>query len=144
MKKLVLIFLAILVVSSAQSQVRVENDSQQPVWVAIAYYESNSNFSGWVSTGWWKIIPGETKTCGGSFLKDGENTYYLHAHSEGYAMTWGDEINLAVNKVDAFTLQNCDKDYVLSGDNIGKVGFDKHFVHIGLLDSYKDYVRIVD
>ena len=143
MRNLFLLLFASFIITNADAQIHVTNNSSEPITVAIAYYKGTRSFKGWVSEGWFKLIPGETKVLG-SFLKDGENTYYVHAHTSGYAKTWGNEVNLAVNSVDAFKLENCDKEYVLDGENIKKVGFKKHFVHIGLLELYKDYVSFTD
>lgn len=137
LKQLLLVF-AILIVTNSHSQVEVTNNCDLPITVAIAYYKSTKSYSGWVSEGWWSLEPGETKTLG-SFLKNGENTYYIHAHTAGYANVWGNDEQLAVNSTDAFTIKNCDKEYVLGDDVITK-GFTKKFVHIGLLEMYRAYV----
>ena len=138
MRNLFLLIFASFIITNADAQIHVTNNSSEPITVAIAYYKSTSSYKGWVSEGWWEIIPGKTKVLG-SFLTDGENTYYVHAHTSGYAKKWGNEVNLAVSSA-AFKLENCDKEYVLDSESNYKVGFDKHFVHIGLLDLYKDYI----
>lgn len=143
MKNLLLFLFASLMISKANSQIHITNKSSEPITVAIAYYKSTESFKGWVTNGWWTIIPGETKVCG-SFLKDGENTYYIHGHTAGYEKTWGNDVQLAVNSIDAFKIENCDKEYVLSGENIEKVGFEKHFVHIGTFELYRDFVSFTD
>lgn len=143
MKNLFLLLFASFIISNVDAQIHITNNSSEPITVAIAYYKSSGSFKGWVSEGWWRIIPGETIVCG-SFLKDGENTYYVHAHTSDYKKTWGNEVKLAVNKVEAFSLENCDKAYVLDAKNIEKVGFKTHFVHIGLFELYKDYISFGD
>lgn len=141
MKNIFLLLFTCFLFFKSGAQVHVTNNASEPIWVALAYYSSSNKFSGYVSEGWWKLIPGETAILG-SFLKDGDNTYYIHAHTSNYTKKWGAEVQLAVNSADAFKIENCDKPYVLQGANIKKVGFTKHFVHIGLLDLYKDYVNI--
>ncbi len=143
MKNLFLLLLACFLISNSNAQIHVTNNTDEPISVAIAYYSNSNSFKGYISAGWWKLIPGETKVLG-SFLKDGDNTYYIHAHTSDYSKKWGSEVQLAVNSVDAFKIENCDKPYVLEGENIKKVGFSKNFVHIGLLDLYKDYISITD
>lgn len=143
MKNLFLLLIACFLISNSNAQIHVTNNTEEPITVAIAYYSSSNSFKGFVSEGWWSLIPGETKVIG-SFLTDGDNTYYLHAHTSDYKSQWGSEVQLAVNSFDAFKIENCDKQYVLEGEGIKKVGFNKHFVHIGLLDLYKDYINITD
>lgn len=141
MKQFAILLFVTLFTLSAYSQVKITNDTEEPITVAIAYYVNTRSYSGLVSRGWWNIIPGETITVG-SFLKDGDNTYYIHAHSTDNEKKWGTEVYLAVNETYAFEIENCDKAYVLDGDNITKVGFSKQFVHIGLLDLYTDSISI--
>jgi uncharacterized membrane protein len=143
MKKIFLLLFTCFLVFNSKAQIHVTNNASEPIWVAYAYYSSSDEFNGYVSTGWWKLIPGETKILGG-FLKNGDNTYYISAHTANYSKKWGSEVQLAVNSVDAFKIDNCDKAYVLQGANIKKIGFNKHFVHIGLLDLYEDYISITE
>lgn len=121
-------------------QIHVTNNTEEPLNVAVAYFENTNSFSGWISQGWYIIIPGETKIIG-SFLKNGDNVYYLHAHSSVSESKWGDETFLAV-KSDAFILKNCDKEYLINTDDVNVVGFDKYYVHIGLLELYEDYITL--
>lgn len=143
MKNLISSLFFFFTLGFCDAQVHVTNSTDQPITVAIVYYQSDSEFKGYISKGWWTIIPGETKVIG-NFLKAGDNTYYIHAHTAGYAKTWGNEANLAVNSHDAFEIRNCDKSYVLKGENIKTVGFIKKFVHIGLFDSYAAYVNFTE
>jgi len=143
MKNIIITIFFLFFVFNANTQIHITNSSSEPIFVAIAYYKNTNSFSGWVSEGWWKIIPGETKVCG-SFLKDGDNTYYIHAHTAGLKQKWGNDAYLAVNSVDAFKIENCDKPYVLKGQGVVAYQFTKKYVHIGLLDLYKDYVNYTD
>jgi uncharacterized membrane protein len=140
MKSYLFILLSLFCFTVAKSQVEVTNNYSKPIYVAIAFYESNSSFSGWVSEGWWLLEPGDTKVLG-SFLTNGENTFYIHAHTSDSKESWGTDIQLAVNVNESFRIKNCDKAYVLSGD-VSTLGFSKRFVHIGLLEMYRAYVTI--
>ncbi len=134
--KSLLVYLFLLFTSSVFSQIFVTNRSSEPIWVATVTYQNNGSFSGYVSDGWYKIIPGERKSCGGK-LHDGDNTYYVHAHSSGYTKTWGSDNYFTVDKKKPFTIENCDMKYVQKDPNNKQVGFIKKFVHIGLFDPYK-------
>lgn len=137
--------LSILFIAFSHSifaQIYATNNTDEPIWVATVTYQKNGSFSGYVSNGWYKIIPGERKNCGGK-LRDGDNTFYIHAHNES-GSKWGSEKYFAVDKVNAFSIQNCDMEYVLSNPNYKLVGFTKKFVHIGFFDLYQTEVTFSD
>jgi hypothetical protein len=136
--KTLLSILFIAFSNSIFAQIYATNKTDEPIWVATVTYQKNGSFSGYVSNGWYKIIPGERINCGGK-LRDGDNTYYIHAHNES-GSKWGSEKYFAVDKVNAFTIQNCDMEYVLSHPNYKLVGFTKKFVHIGFFDLYETEV----
>ena len=141
MKPIAVSLIALFLVFNLSAQIKVTNSCDEPVWVAVVTWKKTRNFKGWVSSGWYKITPGETRNCGG-YLRDGDNTYYVHAHTSGYKRVWGGENKFAVNKVDAFEMENCDKDYVLNQTNVEKVSFTKKFEHIGILELYKSKVNL--
>lgn len=129
------IFVLFLTFSSKLfAQIFVTNKTNEPIWVATVTYQNANGFKGNVSNGWYKIIPGERKNCGGK-LYDGDNTYFVHAHTSGYKRIWGKDHYFAVDKVNAFTIENCDMKYTLKNPNYKSVGFSKNFVHIGFFDS---------
>ena len=136
--KTLLSILFIAFSNSIFGQIYATNNTDEPIWVATVTYQKNGSFSGYVSNGWYKIIPGERKNCGGK-LRDGDNTYYIHAHNES-GSKWGSEKYFAVDKVNAFSIQNCDMEYVLSNPNYKLVGFTKKFVHIGFFELYETEV----
>ena len=142
-KQLLILFALIFISTSSYSQISVTNSADEPVWVAVVTYKNTKNFKGWVSSGWFKIVPGETANCGGH-LYDGDNTYYVHAHTSNYESVWGSEASFAVNKVDAFEIENADKEYVLNGENIERVNFIKKFEHIGVFEMYKASVNLTN
>lgn len=141
--KAILSILFIAFSTSIFAQIYVTNKTEEPIWVATVTYQKNSGFSGYVSNGWYKVIPGERKNCGGK-LKDGDNTYYVHANNASGTKTWGNESYFAVDKTDAFSIQNCDLDYVLNNPNYKRVGFIKKFVHIGFFDLYEVEVTLTE
>ncbi|NBX39257.1 MAG: DUF1036 domain-containing protein [Flavobacteriia bacterium] len=143
MNKIVFFTLLSFIALGLNAQVHLTNKSSKPIYVALAYYRSSENYNGWFSEGWWRIIPGETKVLG-NFIHDGDNTYYIHAHSEDNSKSWGNDVNLAVNAQDAFEILNCDKSYVLEDGLYTTKKFTKHSVHIGLLDVYEAYLSLTD
>jgi hypothetical protein len=136
--KTLLLILFIAFSNSIFAQIYATNKTDEPIWVATVTYQKNGSFSGYVSNGYYKIIPGERKNCGGK-LRDGDNTYYIHAHNASGGK-WGTEKYFAVDKENAFTIQNCDMEYVLSNPDYKLVGFTKKFVHIGFFDLYETEV----
>ncbi len=129
-------FLFIFATFNLFAQIYVTNRTNEPVWVSTVTYEKNNGFNGYVSNGWYKIIPGERKNCGGK-LYGGENVYFVHAHTKGYARTWGNDHYFAVDKVNAFRIENCDMKYTLNDTNHKSVKFSKNFIHIGIFDPYR-------
>lgn len=135
-----LLFLIAFISFTSWSQIHVSNNTEEPIWFAYGYYSETDSFSGWITEGWYEIIPGQTKIIG-SFLKDGNNTYYYYAHNKSRSKTWGGDYKLAVDQPDAFKIVNADKDYVLNEEQgIVKKGFKEKKVFIGILDPYKCYL----
>jgi uncharacterized membrane protein len=139
MKNIILVFIVFITYTS-WSQIQVTNNTEEPIWFTYGYYSNTNSFAGWITVGWYEIIPGQTSTIG-SFLKDGNNTYYYYAHNKSRTKTWGGDYQLAVNQTDAFKIVNADKDYVLNEDQgIVRMGFKEKKVFIGLFDLYKCYL----
>jgi hypothetical protein len=139
--KTIFTIIFISISTSFFAQIFVSNNSDEPIWVATVTYQSNGNFRGYVSSGWYKIIPGERKGCGGG-LHDGDNTFYVHAHNADWTKTWGTENYFAVDKTNAFRIENCDMQYVQKAPENKRVGFSKNFVHIGFFDLYEVDISI--
>jgi uncharacterized membrane protein len=135
MKKL-LVFLFLIFCSASFAQIYVTNKTNEPIWVAIVTYQNGKSFTGYVSKGWYKVIPGERVNCGG-VLSNGDNTYYVHAHNSSWTRSWGKDHYFAIDKTNAFRIENCDMKYTLKDPNHKSVGFSKNFIHIGFFDPYK-------
>ena len=108
-KPLFFLFLCLFLSQGAFSQFKVKNKSNSPIWVAYAEYESSYSFKGWVSHGWYKLIPGETRTLI-SWLEFSGGNIYVHAHDADDG-EWGRDVYLTTDKYNAFTIKNCDMDY---------------------------------
>jgi uncharacterized membrane protein len=97
-------------IGSAYAQFAVRNTSDKPIYVAYAKYESDSKYKGWVSHGWYKLIPGEKATLI-NWLNFSGGTVYVHAHSTDGDYQWGSDIYLVVDRDNAFSIKNCNLDY---------------------------------
>ncbi len=111
MKKSILtiaiLFAALL---TTRAQIYFQNNYDKPVWVAIGYYMSSSDYKGWVTSGWHKVEPGDKKEVLGYDPED-ENIYY-YAQTKGGAQKFEGQYSLLVDPKDAFTVKNADKPYV--------------------------------
>ncbi len=131
MKSLIALICFISVLS-VNAQIKVTNKTSYPITICVAYYKSTSNYEGFISEGWWKIIPGETKVIGGK-VHNGENTFYYYAYNE--TSKWKGDNYFAITK-DKFEILNADKNYVLENNSkFYKQGFRKRTFHIGILDA---------
>lgn len=64
----------------SQAQLYVENKYNVSFYVAIAYFQSGTTFTGWISKGWTELKPGETKEL--LHVNPTGKKIYLYAHSE--------------------------------------------------------------
>ncbi|MEN9304239.1 MAG: hypothetical protein RL264_2668 [Bacteroidota bacterium] len=134
--KSILILLFLLTSLKSFSQLKITNSAKEPLWICIAYKSKTSNFNGWVSEGWWKVIPGETTTLGNYKITNGENTFYFYAYygSGDKKKQWGGDTYFAVSS-DAFKIINADKQYVLKENkDYRQEGFKEKRFYIGILD----------
>jgi len=138
--------LSILFIAFSHSifaQIYATNNTDEPIWVATVTYQKKMEvLAAMYPMAGIKLFPVKEKNCGGK-LRDGDNTFYIHAHNES-GSKWGSEKYFAVDKVNAFSIQNCDMEYVLSNPNYKLVGFTKKFVHIGFFDLYQTEVTFSD
>lgn len=95
---------------TTKAQIYFNNNYSEPVWVALAYPVDSKEYKGWVSTGWFKVEPGEKK----SILNVNPNGQYIYyyAQTKDAAKKFEGEANLLCNPFDAFTIKNADKQYV--------------------------------
>lgn len=112
MKKI--LFLMLLVASmTSKAQVYFKNNYDKPVYVAVAYYMSTSDYKGWVSSGWYKAEPGDKVQLIGYL----PNSYiYYYAETTDNTKTFDGETSFLVHPTDAFTIKNADMDYVKTND----------------------------
>ena len=131
MKKVFALF-CLLSTLNINAQIKVTNNSKSPISICVGYYKSTSNYKGFITEGWWKIIPGETAAISGYDVHNGDNTFYYYAYNE--TGKWTGEYQLAVAS-EKFEIINADKDYVLKNNSkYRKEGFRQKTFHIGLLD----------
>ncbi|MFH0893728.1 MAG: DUF1036 domain-containing protein [Bacteroidota bacterium] len=105
---LLLVFLAVSMLGKAQ--VNFKNNYSEPVWVSFCYYLDTKTFKGWVSKGWYKVIPGQ-KTQLLEYLPEFKTIYYF-AKTKNGAKNFEGTTGILVDESAAFTIFNADKDYV--------------------------------
>jgi uncharacterized membrane protein len=78
------------------------NSTAQPIWVVIAYSDSDCTAdggSGWMKEGWWQIAPGTSATAHGG-LSNGAKYFYFAEDNSG--RVWSGEFGTSVPR-EAFT-----------------------------------------
>ena len=109
-------FVVLLIISFFHSQcflgqVYFNNKYNEPEWEAIGYKSESKEYSGWVSRGWFKVDPGETKEV---LSQNPFNVYiYYYAETEGGKKKFEGNSTFIVDKKDAFFIKNADMNYVL-------------------------------
>lgn len=92
------------------SQVYFKNSYSEPVYVAIGYYKSTREYKGWVTAGWYKVIPGERRKVL-SETPPGDCVYY-YAESTVSSKRFEGKTSLLVHPKESFTIINANKQYV--------------------------------
>ena len=153
MKKL--FFLLILTVLSLGLKalpfiVEIHNNTSEPLNVCIMYYSEKDGFSGWVSEGWYNILPNEKRTVGTSISisKKGKGIYVFAHTLDGKKEYYGKD-GMARNPNQSyayvtnqpFCIKNCGYDYNKDTKGAYKVNmlffpFDKKTDLLGI-DHYK-------
>ena len=110
MKNILLSFLLIFICQNLQSQIYFKNNYNKPVFVAVGYYRDWEEFKGWVTSGWFYVLPNEKKEVL-SYNPMNENIYY-YAETKGAEKVFEGDSPLLIHPVSEFTIINADKDYV--------------------------------
>ena len=115
MKKLILLMLLIPSLStiSAQSILRLINNTNKQVFCSVAHYDSETRL--WICEGWYAVEPYSQRDMDfGNY----SGKVYVHGKQSTYMglseTTWGDGYSLCVDEKNAFTIRdadnvNCDK-----------------------------------
>jgi uncharacterized membrane protein len=74
------VLLVLLSAEDANAWFRFRNKTNTTIWVAFQWYSPNcDNGSDWAVGGWWKLLPGQTKTVFGADLQTVNTYYYYYA-----------------------------------------------------------------
>ncbi len=92
--------------NAAHAQLYVENRYDVDFYVAVAYYQSGTTFTGWISKGWVKLSPGETQEVL-HFNPTGKKIY-LHAHSAVRTIEGSQQF--LTDTADEFRIKGADKE----------------------------------
>jgi uncharacterized membrane protein len=116
MKKKIRIITLIMAISAlftskVQSQIYLENHTNEPVWVVLTMYYGKKNFKAWHSDGWYKVEPNEKKLISSAIGLDSDFIYY-YAHTSGKTKEYKGEQPFLVDPVNAFNIRNADLEYV--------------------------------
>ena len=66
--------------NDANAWFRFSNKTDTTIWVAFQWYSPHCfEDSNWAVAGWWKLVPGETKTVFGADLQTVNKYYYFYA-----------------------------------------------------------------
>lgn len=109
MKKLLLVLLFFASIVS-KGQVYLQNNTDKPVKVAIAWYSSSSDFKGWYCAGWYTVDPGEKKELL-TALPLNPQLYYYAKSTDGTKIYDG-STSLLADTTNSFNIKNADMAYV--------------------------------
>lgn len=111
MKKLFLLLIITLAINCKSfAQIYFNNKYTEPVWVCIGYYSDGNNFKGWVSKGWFKIEPNETKMVL-DYNPLSRYLYYYAQTQNGIKKFEGSQ-SFLVDPINSFLIKNADMKYV--------------------------------
>lgn len=106
MKNLILLTFVFATYFYNWGQIYFENNFDRTIYVALGYYSETDEFSGWITRGWFKVIPGETAQLL-SYNPSGQNLYY-YAQTENGKKKFEGDASLLVNPSDKFYIKNAD------------------------------------
>jgi uncharacterized membrane protein len=107
MKNLLILLFTCLLYLQNWGQIFFENNYERTVYVALGYYSETDNYSGWITRGWFKVIPGEKAELL-NYNPTGQNLYYYVQTENGKKKFEGD-VSLLVHPTDKFYIKNADK-----------------------------------
>jgi len=113
MKKIYrLLVLFILMNSNVYSQMTFENKYYEfPIEISYGYYQRSPTFEGFITQGWYKLIPGQKIDMPFPFAGNNGTVFYTINPTDGYKMVHSDG-NLLVDPTNAFNIINADKLYM--------------------------------
>ena len=119
MRKIVLLGLLLISYNSFSQSIWIENLFDEPLYVCIGYHTSKDGWNGYVSQGWWRVIPGEKKAI---VPISNINFYIVYVYActkkqsdPSYQLiSRDDEEFMYVNKDGSFVIKNCFSDYVVN------------------------------
>lgn len=109
--KIKFLIIALLLFSKSIGQVIVKNNSPYKIFVAIGFFDKQS---GWTTKGWFNIETKSQETVYQPKLFGNQNFYYC-AKIDNCDQGFYGKSSLLVDEINAFTINNADKEY--SGTN---------------------------
>ena len=110
MKSILILIIFLISQKVVFSQIYFHNNNSEPVWVCIGYYSDTDEYKGWITKGWYEVVPGEKKAILG-FNPMGRYIYYYAETSYGKKKFTGNSVFL-VHPGKTFKIINADKQYV--------------------------------
>jgi len=99
----------LLLTINSKAQIYFQNNTNEPVFVALCMYYDGSSSKYWGSEGWWKVEPGDKKEVS-SAIGFQDNIYY-YAFSSISNKEYAGDVNILVHPTNTFSIKNADKEY---------------------------------
>lgn len=119
MKKLFFVILLSLSYSAIGQYLWIQNFFDEPMYVCVSYQTTTNGWTGWISQGWWKLIPGERKaviplssiSCNLIYVysrtgRNSNNPIELVGKNHDFTMI--------IDLNNGFKIQNCFSEYVIA------------------------------
>ena len=119
MKHIFFVLLLLLSYSSIGQYLWVQNCFDEPMYVCVSYQTTTNGWTGWISQGWWKVIPGERKAV--VPLSDIScNLIYVYSHNGSNCnipielVGKNHDMTMIIDSNNGFKIQNCFSEYVIA------------------------------
>jgi uncharacterized membrane protein len=113
--KNVFLILSLTFAFLAKGQLYIKNSTNKKVNVCIGWYQESTNYTGYMTKGWYNIEPGEKIAPGLNFTSN-KDFFYYYAKTDDNKSAWGGKYKLlASNK--GFYIKNADMQYVKNANS---------------------------
>jgi uncharacterized membrane protein len=110
-KKYFAFLVCLFLMLSSKAQLLFKNNTDEPVAVAIAKYNGNSQYGNWTTFGWTRVDPGDLVTVADNIGLNDKCFYYAE-NINNSGVRYQGKVNFLVDRNNSdFNIKNSDKQY---------------------------------